>query len=375
MLSACQSETVATKSATEDPIITPQSTISPIIEEESLSQGNTIRLAWFYKPPEDGTSLNVLAQNFDTFILTHYDEEERDELRALGVEAPFLEYLLFMQIQDPGSCSEEPYGNQVAYKTGDFCTLSTEHPDWFLRDKNGEMIRKGKKVFMDPGNLEYREFWLNRAIELQDEYGWDGVFIDNVEASLNKFKRLGQLPAKYPNDESYQAEIESFLAYIYNQYFRAEQRPVYANIIEYDDGSVWLRYMNYLDGAMIEDFAVDYGYRYYSNSYWETQINMSKEAQAMGKSLILVSQGEMEDTDRARFSFVSYLLISSNMTSFRYTESDYYEEVWLYENYFLELGSPINTLYQSDSGWRRDFTNGYVFLNPKSHQSEIHIEK
>ncbi|MCP4141128.1 MAG: hypothetical protein GY755_12750 [Chloroflexi bacterium] len=353
---------------------TPESEM-PSTDTPSLQNIDPVKLAWFYKPPEDGTPLVALAENFDTFVLTHYDEDERDELRELGVKAPFLQYLLFVQIQDPGSCDEEPYGNQVAYKEGDFCTISAEHPGWFLRDSDGKIIRKKKNVFMDPGNIEYREFWLARTKEMQEEYNWDGVFIDNVEASLNKFERLEQLPEKYPTDESYQAAVEGFLDYVYGQYFKPYQRPVYANIIEYEEEDVWLRYLNYLDGAMLEDFAVDYNDRYYRKSYWETQMNMSLQAQSMGKSLILVSQGEMPDTERARFSFASYLLVNNGSASFRYTDSDHYEDVWLYQNYVLDLGSPKGAFYESDGGWRRDFENGDVFVNPTSHISEIRIIK
>lgn len=334
------------------------------------SEEDFIQLAWFYKPPEDGTSLSVLAQNFDTFIFTHYDEGERDELYQLDVDDPILEYLLFVQIQDPGSCDARPYGNQVAYKIGDFCSLSTEHPDWFLRDGQGELIRRGKNIYMDPGNSAYREFWLERANELQDLYGWEGIFIDNVEASLNKFKRIGQLPAKYPDDESYQIAVEGFLVYLDEN---IQDRPVYANIIEYEDDSVWLRYLKFLDGVMIEDFSVDYNERYYFPADWEEQLEMIVEAQEMGKSLILVSQGEMSDLERAKFSFASYLLISGGNVSFRYADSDSYEEVWLYESYFLPLGVPTSGYYEFESGWRRDFSKGYVYVNPFLHESKIEV--
>lgn len=348
------------------------SVVVPVATENT--EKDFIQLAWFYKPPEDGTSLVELAQFFDVFILTHYDEEERDELRDLGVNAPFLEYLVFIEIQDPGSCDKEPYGNQVAYKTGDFCKINAEHPDWFLRDKHGEVIRNGKDVFMDPGNAEYREFWLERAKELRENYSWDGVFIDNLEASLNKFEKLGTLPEKYPDDKSFQIEMEGFLAYINEQYFEAEGVMLYANIVEYDGVEIWLRYLSYLDGAMVEDFAVDYNNEYYLDSDWENQLSMISEAQAMGKSLILVSQGEREDLDRERFSLASYLLINNAMASFCYTDSDHYEEVWLYENYSLSLGNPKGAFYEVDEGWRRDFAKGYVFVDPNSHQSKIYIE-
>ena len=338
----------------------------------NASEQDFIQLAWFYKPPEDGTSLSLLAQKFDTFILTHYDEDERDELRQLGVDDPVLEYLLFVQIQDPGSCDARPYGNQVAYKVGDFCLLNAEHPDWFLRDKNGEMIRKDKNVYMDPGNLAYREFWVTRAKELQDLYGWEGIFIDNVEASLNKFERIGQFPAKYPSDESYQVAVEDFLAYIRDNY---QNQPLYANIVEYEDPLVWLRYLEFLDGGMVEDFAVDYNNRYYSPSDWEQQLQMVVDAQKMEKSLILVSQGQKNDLEREKFSFASYLLVSGGNVSFRYADADSYEKVWLYENYFHSLGTPISGYYESEGGWRRDFSKGYVFVAPLLHRSEIEVWK
>ena len=226
---------------------------------------------------------------------------------------------------------------------------------------------------MDPGNSDYREFWLERAKELQEEYHWDGVFIDNIEASLNKFRRLEQMPSNYPNDQSFQKEIAAFLNYVSVQYFKPRNRPIYGNIVEYEDEEIWLDYISHLDGAKIEDFAVDYNEEYYSETDWERQINMSIEAGAMEKALILVSQGPVDNTDRARFSFVSYLLIANDLTSFRYTDSDYYEEVWLYETYFHDLGNPTSTLYEWRGGWRIDFSNGYVFLEPSTHTSEINI--
>lgn len=354
---------------------TPDKHSTMIRSEATIVATDVVQLVWFYKPPEDGSPLSALSEYFDVYILTHYDEDERDELRRLGVDSPFLEYLLFVQIQDPGSCDEKPYGNQVAYKTGDFCMILGEHPDWFLRDKNGEIIRNGKTVYMDPGNLEYRDFWLERAKELQEDFGWDGVFIDNVEASMNKLGRLESLPAKYSNDESYQVEIENFLAYIRNKYFEPQQQLMYANIIEYSNSAVWFRYLQYLDGAMIEDFAVDYNERYYSFFEWESQLKMVSEAQAMGKSVIMVSQGSVNDRERERFSFASYLLVNNGKSSFRYTDSDHYDEVWLYENYMVELGIPTGVMYTDNGGWRREFTNGNVFVNPILRTSEIHLNE
>ena len=66
-----------------------------------------IQLAWFYKPPEK-ESLPILAENYDIFVLTHKDEGQRDTLKSLGVKSPILVYLQFVEIKDPGSCTEGP---------------------------------------------------------------------------------------------------------------------------------------------------------------------------------------------------------------------------------------------------------------------------
>jgi hypothetical protein len=111
----------------------------------------SVYLAWFYKPPEE-SQLNLLAQNYSLFILTHKDEKSRDELRALGVKSPIFEYLLLAEIMDMGSCDVIPFGNQIAYQIGDFCKISQEHPDWFLLDQEGRRIYyNDNMVFMDPG--------------------------------------------------------------------------------------------------------------------------------------------------------------------------------------------------------------------------------
>jgi hypothetical protein len=330
-------------------------------------------LAWFYKPPEIGL-LPTLAQNYNVFILTHKDEGERDALKALGVESPILLYLQLLEIKNPGSCTGSPQGNQVAYQPGDFCEISEQHPDWFLLDQNGNRIVDNQSVYMDPGHPEYRAFWLERARALQEQYNWDGFFIDNLEASLSKITAKGVVPAKYPDDTSYQAAIEGFLKYLRDNYFEPQKRPVVANIISMKDWKVWLHYLQYLDGAMIEAFAVNWNHDYRSVSEWEEQLAAIDQALVRGKSLILVSQAKQPDEKRQRFALASYLLIANDYASFRYADAEGYREVFLYENYSLDLGDPLGPRYKEGDTWRRDFTNGYVLANPQTHSAEIILD-
>lgn len=344
----------------------------------------TIQLAWFYRPPDrlaenEEVGLESLLHNFETFILTKNDEPLRDQLREQGVDAPFLQYLALDVIIDPGSCTRQPWRNQVADQPGDFCYISEHHPDWFLLTQDGERMYNdltdgARSVMMDPGHPGWRAFWLERARLSQETLGWDGVFLDNVEAMLTKRKRRGKLPADYPTDASYQAAIEGFLAYLYSDYFKPEGRPLYANVIEVDEPEVWFRYLRYLDGGMIEGWAVDWADHYLTPSVWEEHLRRAEQTQQQGKHVILVAQGKQEDERRQTFAYASYLLITNGLASFRYTNSEEYDEPWLYDNYQLELGEPLGPRYLEGYGvWKRDFSNGSVQVDFLSHSATIEI--
>ncbi len=336
--------------------------------------GRLIRLAWFYKPPTDGL-LDPLARNFDFFVLTHKDEPTRDWLQAHGVTAPVFQYLLLAEISDPGDCTTNPYGNQVAYKAGDFCQISGEHPDWFLLDQKGNRIQSASgNNYMDPGNPGYREFWLERAREMQEQFGWNGVFIDNLEASLAKFADQGVIPARYPSDASYQAAVEGFLAFLRNNYFQPAGRPMSGNIVSVNSDAVWLDYLQYLDAALVELFATSWTEGYRSPVDWERQMSLVELALGQGKTLILVAQGNQADNELQQFAFASYLLIANGNAMFRYSNSDSYRETWLYSNYGVDLGAPLGPRKFEGLSWRRDFTHGYVSVNPWLHSAQIMVK-
>jgi len=346
-------------------------TIAQAASSPVLGTSKVVNLAFFYKPPEDSDA-STLAQNFSTFILTRADESFRDQLIANGVNVPILQYVRIEAIMDPGSCTVQPYRDNVAYKIGDFCTISQDHPDWFLLNADGSRIKvDGKYYLMDPGNQEWREFWLSRTQESQEQLGWYGVFLDNVEASLSKVYSLGGNPANYPDDASYQAAIRGFLKYIYTSYFQPQGRPLLANIISLPDAAIWFDYLQYLDGAMDEAWAVDWHTGYKNVSEWNEELNRAERTQDNGKYAILISQGDQSNTNRQSFAFASYLLISNGRAAFRYTNYDNYGKTWLFPNYNIDLGSPIGARYQQGNLWKRDFTNGSVTVDPVNHIAQI----
>ena len=355
-------------------------TIGSFISGQAKSQSGPImperliNLAHFYKPPSNSDA-PTLASKFGFVLLTGGDEVFRDRVIANGFTSTIPQYFTFLGIQDPGDCTSSTRNNQVAYNAGDFCYISQNHPDWFLLDTNGQRIRMNPKsdVYrMDPGNPEWRKYFVIRVLEWQNRTGWSGLFLDYLESSLDDLKRNGTIPAKYPDDASYRGAILGFLEFLRLNYSQPYGRPVLANITMGLDDATWSSYMQYLDGAMQERWAVGWSMNeYVPVSKWQEDLVRAEKFQSQGKYMILVAPGNQTDTNRQIFTFASYLLISNGKAAFRYGNSDTYRDVWLYNNYQADLGTPLGPRYQSGSLWRRDFTKGFVIVDPANHTASI----
>jgi hypothetical protein len=342
---------------------------------KAITQSTNPQLIWFYKPPR-GLDAETLLQKFDSFILTKNDEEFRDTLYEIKPDAQILQYVHFDVIHDPcglttgaerDDCTCEtakPYSNNVAWLPQDICDIIAHHPDWFLRDKHGNYIYNENFIYMDPGNQEWREFWLDRVKYSQEVLGWNGVYLDNVEGSIGR-QTSGDMGLLFYDDETYRQQVNGFLQYIYEVYFEPEGIQVYANIIGAEQTSTWLDYIQYLDGALNESWAAGWHDTYFPPEKWEQDLALAELIQAQGKDAILIMQGSQDNTQRQLFAFASYLLVQSERAYFRYAHSSAYREAWLYDNYAYDIGDYINMRYVvSDGIWRRDFTNGFVEVDP-----------
>lgn len=335
-----------------------------------------IRLAWFSRPPKNDDMLPI-AVNFDFIILSAADQPERDLLRTMDKNDPILQYLRFEAINIPATCTEQPRTNQVAYLPGDYCQIDLEHPDWFLLDQNGERIittsDDADYVLMDPGSQGWREFFLSRIRQENEDMKWDGVFLDVVEVTLTYHSERERMPANYPTEELYQEAIRGFLKYLYEEYFHPNNRLLYANIVARGKEQDWSYYLDYLDGAMLEGWALHSRDTYRPVDIWEKQMDVVERTQAMGKTIILVSPGQQFDQALQEFAFASYLLVNNGNAIFRYANSKSYREIWMYNNYNVDLGSPLGPRYLEGNIWQRNFQNGFVTVNPVTHEGNIVI--
>lgn len=358
-------------------VTTPQYASTPVtVYSTPLPHFESMQFAWFYKPPGNSSDLGAIAENFSLIILTRNDEREREEINNMGNNSPVLQYLRAEAIIDPSSCTEKPFQNQIANLEGDYCLIKNQHPDWLLKDINGNLIQYDHSdyVFMDPGNAEWQAYYLEKITGFQKDPGWKGLFLDNVDGGLGRFEKMHLLLGNYSDGQSYQTAIRSFLQYLFDNYFSASEKVLYANIPYLEDNNVWFEYLEYLDGGMLEAFAADWNTGYLSTDTWLGQLELAEKTQAQGKTVILVTQGNINDTQRMQFGLASFLLINNGQAYFRYSNDEAYRDLWWFAQYELDLGQPVGHRYQNGDVWQRDFENGSVIVNPENHSSEIQID-
>jgi hypothetical protein len=351
-------------------------------------------LAWFHKPPEDGTTAALLAAAHGYIHLTGpTDAPFRDSLRAAGYTGPVFTYLGALTVGGPGPYNDasaacaadfDAWDNTVAWSAGDFCTYIHPHESWFLHNGKGERIYDDYfgnghwGYLMNPADPGWRAFYDGRMQQARATWGYDGVYLDNLDFDLDR-ARLdmqnsdGQV-REYATDEAWRAAVVGWLAGL-----RAAvgSWQLWANLFSRDITETgWDAYAPYLDGAMDESFAVSWLDKWRAPDVWAAELARAAHWQAQGKDLVLVGQGAREDTARLDFTLASYLLVAQPGQAFyRYTRYDsYYSAFWSFPEYATarQLGVPVGPRTEIRPGvWRRDFTAGYVEADATAHTGRL----
>ncbi len=360
-------------------------TTEPVSEDSRscFKASKPTQLAWFYKPPKD-YSMEKLSRKFDIFVLTKLDEKQLGYLHSQGAY-PVLQYIHWDSVHDPCrqalkpkgtpcSCNKGTWNNQPAWFPNDICDIRDNHPDWFLRGEDGQLLYWGDDLIMDPGSVGWRNFFIQRvSTSLND--GWDGIFIDNLATRFGLHNGIPTALQKYPTDKSYQDAVVNFLLVVNRDLLEPRNKLFFSNFsVVFGDTDVYLRYMQHMDGSQDEFWAWKRNDPYTVRA-WEERFLRAAEALKRNKTVMFVSQGVKNDYNRQQFTFASYLLLASDKTFFRYSKDTNYGDVWLYDNYKLKLGEPLAQYKKKPSGvYVRKFENGKVKVWPGEQRSKIKLK-
>ncbi|MGH9481312.1 MAG: putative glycoside hydrolase [Terriglobales bacterium] len=274
------------------------------------------QLAYFYKPPLDGTSAAFLASHFQLIILTHGDERYLAQLRAAGYRGLVLQYIAANETEGPG-----PYANAqarcdlaypafqrtVADRDGVFCRAIHPHEDWFLHNLAGARLltrlRSADRVWrttylMNPASSGWRAFLIARLRQYR-RLGFDGFFLDNLDLSraglLRQPTTRGGV-AEFSTDARYRAAETAYLAALRSAFPGV---PIWANLTHdpYQTGG-WRAYLPALDGVMVENFGLGWPRRPLTAAALAAQLANVRAVLAQGKGVIAVVQGAQHDSAR-----------------------------------------------------------------------------
>ena len=379
-------EAIATVAPTA-PTVTAATSLSPVFG-----------LAWFHKPPQDGSSAADIAANDRYIHLTGpSDIPFRNELRAAGYKGPILTYVTMTAVEGPGpyrdasaacDANYQGYDNQLAFNKGDFCKYVHPNESWFLHNGKGERIVEdyfgsGNITYMmNPGDPGWRAFSWSRLKYIKENWGYNGLWLDNLDLdrtrSLTAEKNSDGTLKEYASDAAWREAVAGWLAGFRPQI--GSGYPVWANLVGGGfDATSWDPYAPYLDGAMDESFSVSWLDGWRTPEQWQGQIERAQRWLGMGKALLAVGQGPQDNTARLDFTLASYMLVANDKAFFRYTRFDsYYQSLWLYPDFDTarSLGAPLAASHQTSTGvWRRDFAHGYVEVNVSEHTGRLVVNK
>lgn len=343
------------------------------------------RIAYFYKPPNDSTAAEVAART-QLIILTHGDEAFLAQLRRLHYTGLLLQYIAANEAEGPGPYPDRtaacdsgyaPYQRTVADRPEVFCGEIHPHEDWFLHNRWGERLYtrtlSGNGVWrttylMNPASAGWRGLLLER-LRVYRKLGWDGFFFDNVDLSraglLRQPDDRGGV-AEYPDDASYRAAEAGYLAAV-RQAFPGV--PVWANLThDPGDKGGWDPYLPWLDGVMVEDFALGWRRSPLPLQAREAQVANIRDVLGEGKGVVAVEQGGRGDHERLQFGLALYWALQPGAGAafyFRYGDADDqdYRTLWWYPEYAFEPPSPAGPLEGGGASWRRAYPDGGLRLD------------
>jgi hypothetical protein len=286
---------------------------------------------------------------------------------ALKAGNPNLKVLTLIDMMSTDPNDPTGTSNWVGYTDAD-----ANHPEWFLTDPDNKRLafqHFPQALVMDVGNLDYQQAGLANVIAQLKAGGFDGVLLDDANASLRWVIAGGSAEcAKYPTDELWQAAVYSFLSNV-GPALQKAGLLVLANIggSTVTPGRTWQTWNGPLDGAMEESFTNGgAGRDSIGNGDWLPKLRHTAWSEAHQK--ISLDHARTRTRSGARYGLATMLLAANGNSSF-YASMHYAREVWWPEYTTAKsLGRPRGGYRVLRNGvYRRDFSHGIVLVNPRGH--------
>jgi hypothetical protein len=255
-----------------------------------------------------------------------------------------------------------------------YCDADNNHPDWFLKDTSGNRISSSgypDAWLMDVGNPAYQSRWLQNVTADAKGGGWDGVFVDDTDASI-AWHLGGRTIASYPSDSAWRAATRSMLANV-GPALQSSGLLVVPNLYtpwmsSYDALATWKDWLQFVSGGA-QEYYTKWGTTssgWFAGSDWTFRQSFQAATANAGKIFLGITYAPSSDTRSMEYARANFLLFdgatANSALLFEPSDpeaSDPYAASWT-----TDIGTPTDARYQVGSAWRRDYTGGVVLVNP-----------
>ena len=255
------------------------------------------------------------------------------------------------------------------------CDANNGHQDWYLT-RNGQPFVAPDYTYLywaDIGDASYQQAWLSSVSSVAKANGFDGVFLDDVNTSPGHGQSANGLENtnKAYSDLQYGQAMLSFMQAVgpglKSQGLLAVPN-LSANPWDSTQESLAEQIAPYTT-SVFREFFMHWNQTtpgLFSGAIWESLMEqMTNISNVTG--YIANTYDTSFSTQDMLYGRASFLLGWNGKTNSAYqfdldsSTINSYNSLWA-----LDVGTPTNTRYQIDGGWKRDFTGGTIVVNPSS---------
>ncbi|MEI6512311.1 MAG: putative glycoside hydrolase [bacterium] len=251
------------------------------------------------------------------------------------------------------------------------------HPTWLFKDTDGNQFNENNKfVFVDIGNTDYQQLFLQRLLTYCSRMKIKWVYLDCVDAHA-KCTVTGKAPAQYQTDAAWQGAVTSFLRTVVPPLKSAGLKVIlnmaHANWYE-EPGKTWTEIV---DGTNYELGVANFSPLARCDPYSSWKGKLLSQVYRSDRWYFIVGRSTRDDALARRFSLGTYLLGYSDKSYYTYITGSP-GHIWKKDQEIIEwnpdlevnLGKPTGA-YQIVQGdintgglFKREFENGMVLVNP-----------
>lgn len=264
------------------------------------------------------------------------------------------------------------------YAHGNDAVNADEHPDWVLKDANGNRLyipfncQGGTcpQLAGDIGNPEFRAQWIVNAKATLAAGNYRGLFVDDVNMELAVSDGNGDNVAPIDPRTGTTMTLASWRRYMaeFMEEISAQVRAARPGT-EIVHNAIWFvghddpfvqRALLAADTQNLERGVNDAGLQGGDGQFaLNTLLDHIDWLHAHGKGVVLDSYADNQDA--AEYNLAAYFLVATDRDGFRTNYRSTPDDWW--SAYDVDLGQPRGPRHMWNGVLRRDFDNGYALVN------------